>query len=839
LPDSSLSLPGASSSLFTTDLEVDHADHVVRVRGSAWELWRWVALHGAGFPAIGVARLFTPNCAQGTDGKALAEREAPRARGLALEATQRTVSEASMPDERPGLRRIPPGLASGKYLLSGNGYSVDGSFCALQHAEKRLEEGLSEYRRAFYCAHLEIARSVSAVARDPQFREAITWQNRQARQTGIDAVLRKVPGTMSHQVCRHSELVARYPQRYWVNKSAIRYFGPTGWARLAEDGPEITARPGPEIFAWWITYFEGWCIDALAAAFNREGQRKCWLAPRRMRVAHLEGRILHLPMAAPIEISFEEALVLEACDGERSAETIAWHIPHASPELFASARDIHAVLDRLEKAKWIVRDLDVPFAGSRPEQTLQSLLERIDDQDLCEYALTALDMLDGRCRAIAIAASNMERLNEVMQVLDAVFARVTGVAPARPPGAARAAPTSIYEDCRHDIEITRGPDLVHALLQPLTLVLTRARWSTRRIVAVYREACAKVYAALVERLASCTADAASSWLLAQDLLSSGSRLARPVNSAYHKRWAGILALSDTNEADYYRAEDLASQLRPSFYAAGPGWISACQQPVDVIIAAASVRAMQDSQDQFVLGEVHGAADTLAATVFVAQHPSPADLSIVIDRDLSESGVVPGYSGQWLGAESRTRAVLISLHIYRLMFSRDAQQVAGAQSIASVVIEDAGRTVVARTLHSQLQFDVIEVLAGFLQWQGVHKHALLARRRYIPRVVIIRPVVHRESWCFAPAEITFVTEREGSQWSAAARGRPFCVAFASPISINILATAARRCPAPRQGDGDNVFTETLPDVANARLPDVADQRYVSEFCMVLVDPMGQS
>src|SRR5262245_47952139 len=76
-------------------------DHLIRLPGSAWTLWRWVALRGAGFPAAQVLALASPECAAAADRIASAE----RAEQQALEelcAALRAALDATQPDPGQG-----------------------------------------------------------------------------------------------------------------------------------------------------------------------------------------------------------------------------------------------------------------------------------------------------------------------------------------------------------------------------------------------------------------------------------------------------------------------------------------------------------------------------------------------------------------------------------------------------------------------------------------------------------------------------------------------------------------------------------------------------------------
>jgi Lantibiotic dehydratase, N terminus len=105
-----------------------------------------------------------------------------------------------------------------------------------------------------------------AVACDPLFREAVTWQNRAAMRNAIGKVAARSPAGGSDQR-RREEVVASYWQRYCAKNDTIGFFGPLAWGRLADDGPAIQVRCG-RLVSERTVHFEAWAIQALADALD-------------------------------------------------------------------------------------------------------------------------------------------------------------------------------------------------------------------------------------------------------------------------------------------------------------------------------------------------------------------------------------------------------------------------------------------------------------------------------------------------------------------------------------------------------------------------------------------
>src|SRR5579859_4651568 len=105
-----------------------------------------------------------------------------------------------------------------------------------------------------------------AVACDPLFRTAVTWQNRAAMRNAVAKIAAgaAAPGSRQRQ---REEAVASYWQRYCAKNDTIGFFGPLAWGRAADDGPAIHASCG-QLVSQSTVHFEAWAIQALAEALD-------------------------------------------------------------------------------------------------------------------------------------------------------------------------------------------------------------------------------------------------------------------------------------------------------------------------------------------------------------------------------------------------------------------------------------------------------------------------------------------------------------------------------------------------------------------------------------------
>jgi lantibiotic biosynthesis dehydratase-like protein len=107
---------------------------------------------------------------------------------------------------------------------------------------------------------------LAAVAAEPAFGEAVTWQNRAAYANAVAKVALRSP-TKPSRARQREEVVASYWQRYCAKNDTIGFFGPLAWGRFADDGPALAVR-SDALVARRDVHFEAWAVQALAAAVD-------------------------------------------------------------------------------------------------------------------------------------------------------------------------------------------------------------------------------------------------------------------------------------------------------------------------------------------------------------------------------------------------------------------------------------------------------------------------------------------------------------------------------------------------------------------------------------------
>lgn len=840
-------------------------EHLMPLPGNRWALWRHVGLRAAGFPACQVLKLSVPECAAMADQVLSAEDEVKRAQNEALELVNqaldalRSSQEGDYWDKCAALLKARRRIKRGKLPeLPGDVSAAARAVEAFRSAYVRLNAAQADFDQAFKAAITQVSQAIREVALTPRFQEAIIWQNRRAFHTGIEALLRRSTGTLSRNRKQrgYEEMVANYMQRYCVKNDTIGFFGPVGWAKFIPQGEAVVARPGPGLLATRQVYFEGWCMDVLARTLAKNEALRPWFAPRRTPFIDIDGTLLYRPSKGPARLSAEQAAVLQACDGQRIAKDLVLDLIRTPTTALKSEAEVYRLLEYLCAVGLISWTLEVPFEEVHPERIIRQLLERIGEERLRQSSLGALFELETARSIVARAAGDAEKLDQALGNLEATFTRLTGVASTRSPGKTYAARTLVYEDCRRDVEIGLGPEILQALGPPLSLLLTSARWFTYEAAAAYRKVFRQIYGELVDQSVSPIVELVNFWRRVQPhLFGANVPLVETLLSNLQERWADILAISPGQRRAEYTSEGLRPHVMAAFEAPNPGWQFARYHSPDVLIAADSTEAIRRGRYELVMGELHLGTNTLGVALFLEQHPCPQELFRALELDLPEPRVVPVTPRQWPRVTSRIYPAFLSPRDFRLMFTQDACGVPLSQAlpIGALVIEDLGRELVVRTRDGQLHFDIVEVFAEALSTQVVGCFKILRPGCHTPRLTIDRLVVCREAWHIPAHEIEFAQYKVEADCFLAARRwarlhgmprfvfvkvsvemKPFYVDFDSPIYVNILAKAVRRSLEVNPNDSSITVTEMLPSPNQVWLPDAKERHYTSELRIIAVD-----
>ncbi|MEO8699562.1 MAG: lantibiotic dehydratase [Kofleriaceae bacterium] len=686
-----------------------------------------------------------------------------------------------------------------------------------------------------------IAQTILDHAAEPRFREALIWQNRGALHGSVAGLLRRPADAMDSKTREQRRLVASYLQRYCVKNDTIGFFGPVGWARISKTGPTIAVTPGPTLLADRNVYFEYWAIDALAQTLASDPELRVHAKPRRMPSVRVVGTTLHHPNGKRIELPAAIAELLGALDGSATAHELA-HARVGGD--FETAADVYHMLAELEQRKLCSWTFELPTETFHPERALADHLAKASGpaRERAEQQLAQLET--GRA-AVASSAGDPDALDRALHALETTFEELTSTSASRRRGETYAGRMLVFEDCRRDLDLELGRELLDRIGPALALVLASARWYTYAIASRYhrvlRDVCEELrrshgpgfdYLRLHERLPA---------------LFPGSRasgIVREVISELHAHWESILAIGDARVIER-RSADLCDAAAAAFRAPAPGWPSARHHSPDLLIAAADVDAIRRGDYRVVLGELHVGFNTIMPCL-AKEHPDPAVLVRARAADLPD----PGIAQVWSKARNRADFFSVSPHDLDLESGETQSGRARDHVVTSgeLVVDDLGGEFCVCTRDGRYAFPLVAFLERHLIAESYAGFGLLGGdRTHTPRVVIDDLVVQRETWILA-ADTAQLPDDELARFVAAQRfaarhdmprmvyvktdteTKPFFVDFDSPILVDIFARNVKRASRV-------VVSEMSPSLDECWLPDAHGRHFTSELRLVATDPLS--
>jgi hypothetical protein len=716
------------------------------------------------------------------------------------------------------------------------------------------EAGDPRYRAIFAAEMERVADAVERIVADPRFHEAMLWQNRRAaRGVWFEPGERRLTPARNQARRRREDLVVKYWQRYCAKNDSIGFFGPVGWGELDPELPLTDAAAGPNLVSGRAVLLEAWCVAAFAAALERDERLTPWLAPALSLELALEGALLRGPRGVAQRLTPGEAALLAACDG-RPANAIAVALAADPASGFRGEADVLLQLDNLRRRGIVRWDLSLPH-DLHAERLLRERLTAVGDEDARAAALRALDeLVEARDRVAA--ASGPAELDASLGELDATFTRLTGSEAVHAPGQVYAGRTLAYLDCRRDLTLIGGRDLLDALREPLGLLLRSLRWLTGQTRDVYEEAFRDLHGRLAQDGRSRAVELSELWYWAQGLLFGGQ--GRPIDSVmadFRWRWTAALGLDAGGDLLELSPAELRPRVEELFGDCAPGWPGARYHCPDVQVAAASLNDLRAGRFELVLGEVHAAWNSVDTGLFVGQHPRPDELLAAVEADVPEPRVIPLVPQDWPRQAPRTRRVLIRPRDVRLAHAPVPPDPGMHEHVpvTALVVEDVEGRLVARTRDGRHELGLIECFGELLSMVVADCFRSLSLGTARPRVRIGRMTVIRRSWTFRPRDADFIRQlgeperfRGARQWACAlglprfvflhvpGELKPFLVDLESPISVNILSTFLRSACQRALGGELATAVEMLPRPDQCWLPDPQGHGCASELRIVVVD-----
>jgi hypothetical protein len=837
------------------------ADHLIPLT-ERWALWRCVGVRGAGFPVEAALQLGSDELAQATQSRLACEQARTAAYNQALAAINQALDELRAAGGWQDLTQREP-LVKALWSLKENRLPAGPLPAAIQAvmnqlaaAEAALVQAEAGYDQAYEAANQQQSALLQAVAAEPRFAEAVIWQNRQAFQQAI-LPLRERPERIKAKKRRQKEeLVANYLQRYSLKNDTIGFFGPVGWGHISDE-PATQIEPGEALLATRTVYFEGWGIDTIANQLSQNMALRPWMSPRFLPLNDLQGNTLYQPGRRPVVLPELLAAVLRRCTGQQTAQQIAHDLIQDGNSGFRTEADVYKILDSFLQRQLIAWRFEIPV-DPFPDRILRAQLMGISDETLRQEALGYLEPLEQARADIAAAAGQPERLEQAIQKLETVFTEITDTAPTRAPGVTYGARALIYEDCRRDLLVTVGSDLVRELAPPLSLLLTSARWYTHQLAERARTICWQTYQELVQQTGSAFVEAMRFASYTERRLMNKSESVHDLALDFRRRWSQIMAIPAGQRTVQLCSETLRPQVEAQFQAAQPGWRYARYHSPDIMIAATSLEAIQQGDYQFVLGELHSTANTLAASLWLQQYPDPEQMRRDAYQDIPEPHLIFEIPKPWPNMTARTRCACLAESTYQLLFGPDPTSTPPERVIplGGLVVTAVDGTLQMQTRDGRLVFEIAEGLSNTLTYLSSafdKAFGLTEDDSYSPRVIVDKLILARESWRFDPLAMEFAQAKSDRDcFLAASRWReghgiprfafvrvpierkPFFVDFHSPIYLNILAKMVQRTIEANKPDARIAISEMLPRPDQVWLTDAAGHRYTSELRFVALD-----
>jgi amino acid adenylation domain-containing protein len=793
--------------------------HLVRLTAD-WALWRTVCLRSAGFPAELLATLGDPLLARAAD--------------AALTATAAHDPDAGKPALAPPADRAGAGPAPD--LAAG-------------------EQASAAYALEFTAAVRRLSAALHRLAGLPALREAVAWQNRHALTTGIDALARRgpEPPARNAQHRQHEALLASYLQRYCAKNDTIGFFGPVGWSRIDDERGIRIEHAAPEhSLSARVTYLEGWAVRAIMA--RHAAALRPWLVPRRLPFVAVEGTLLRLPLAPPVQLTPADAAVILACDGSRDARAVAAAVLADPAAGLSRAGEVYEALGRLADSRRLAWQFDVAPQDIRPERSARALLARVTDDDVRQPAEQALDELTAAAGELASSAGDAQRVAGAMAGLETTFARLAGVPPTRRAGELYAGRTLGYEECLRGDTVRVGANALDGIREPLALVLDSARWFIAACGALYQRYFEEAYRQRAAALGSDVVPFADFWLIVNEsLFGLPPELIKPAVAALRERWSAILSLPAGARQVRLRAAGLRDQVSAQFPARPLPWPTAVHHSPDLMIAGADAAA--GGRPTWVLGEVHPSVVTTRYATWLDLHDDPAAVRAALRHDLRGSGVWFAETAENGGTPTRLANVLPSAGDLRLVYAHDSCGYDPAATLpvgeCEVVSSPAGLRV--RRRDGTFERDLLAVLGDVVSVAMSQSFDLVPPGAHTPRVTIDDLVVSRESWTLAATEPSFAdtaAERDrylqARAWAAShglprhvfarltGERKPIYADLTSLASIDLISRSLRRSRRTAGLAATLTVTEMLPAPDQAWLSDASGQRYTAELRMVAVD-----
>ncbi|MFB9235740.1 lantibiotic dehydratase [Plantactinospora siamensis] len=734
-------------------------------------------------------------------------------------------------------------LRSGGFPIAGLLDLGDHEYAAA--ADRWLAEPGDDTRRGLAAAAARAtvrqAELLGRIARRPDFLEAVGWQNPDVvepmivrlGQLGADA-------PNNHRLRKRQRIVAKYWARYCAKNETIGFFGPVSWFDFRDGGEPLRMRPGPALIARGELHLETWAVDALAARLTADPQVRPWVAPRRHPIVHLAGARVRT-LGGPVDLDEEEARVLALVDGHRLPAEIA-------AECGVEPSVLHKTLELLAARELLIWDLEPPLV-QHAERELRGRLDRIGDATVRGRAIAALDRLESARDALA-DYRDPDQLRRLNERLEHEFTALTGVDPARRPGQSYGGRRLAYVDCARDVALSFGPQVLRAIAEPLSLLLTSARWYVHEAAERMRRTQLAAFDAMgvestnyMQLVLGC----------ADTFLTPGNRPQDQVAREFVAGWRAILGLDTDARVVTHRSDALRQRVAEVFAGGYPSWGSAHTHSIDLLLAARGAAELARGAFQPVLGEFHIAYCPFETPCFSWPHPDREELRAMLATVIPASRVILSPVKDYPRVTARTYPWLNDARDWRLCVS--AYPPRGDERLLPLYGLEArrdGDRLMLGLPGAAERFEVMDVGGAWLTWDLVDAFKqVVGTRPHTPRVVVDDLVMFRETWSFPIDGLDWISARSDPEHFVAARRwlrahglpdivfasissepKPIFVDFRSEVQVGNLAQLLRAAGAT--AGATVTISEMLPAPDQSWLADAAGNVYTCELRLLFAD-----
>ncbi|NJQ18014.1 lantibiotic dehydratase, partial [Streptomyces bohaiensis] len=322
----------------------------------------------------------------------------------------------------------------------------------------------------------------------------------------------------------------------------------------------------------------------------------------------------------------------------------------------------------------------------------------------------------------------------------------------------------LYTDTRRSTTATIGHTILDELT-PLSLCLTAVGWLTSRYAESMRARIRQAFDRV--RGESPTTDLASLYFACLPAPHADSTAeAERVQAELRERWARIIDAPEGVRRVQLRSEDIAERVAQEFGGPRDGWSLSRYVSPDVLVVADSTDAVARGDFSLVLGELHIAMNTVAASLFVHQHPAIEELVAETTRDFPGPRLTPMLPKELpLKWSARSRPALERDEDYAVALADHTGDPYRERCLlsADVTVADRDGRLTA-VLPDGAEFDVLDVFGHALTNRVMDRFALRPDADHVPRVTIDRMTVQRESWRFTGDDLDFADEKnEARRW----------------------------------------------------------------------------